>query len=1324
MKKKASTNRERKKLSKKNAGRARTKRTKTVAAKRSPRQRGPKSETRRRTKSLALSPFALTASDVKTLTAEQAVDALRDLLHVEAYAAGVPLSSVDVPAEINVRDGGVDAEFKIAVGTSATGILYGGRTRYQVKTGSFNASTPAQLKSILLKPASLSKRKPTPDDLNDRVKECLDSGGTLVVTLFGSDSVDRTAGATQRAFRTYLSKLDRQYRSAKVEIVRANQLAAQLSHIPGLSLRLKGIATVEPFAHDHMWMRDHSGFEGQSSFRASPEHVRAIQLLRDHVNNSDKTFSHIRCVGEPGSGKTRLIYEALSPGHISPLVVYCPDSAAVLNRGVLEHLAILASQCPMILVADECDGTTRDAFHTRLRTDSARLTLISIHHEESPGDNDPRFVLLGAPHLLDTQTAEILESYGIPANRSKELAALCEGSPRVAHGVGMSIASSPESTQFVNLQSLDNIWDVYLAGRKSPRDQQYETRLSVVRCLALFKKFGWKDEHRIEAQSIWRYVVQQLDSSISWPQFNNAVEHYRSRRVLQGRTTLYISPKLLHIKLWCDWWNLCSPGIADIPSMLNSLSEQLRDWLNEMFIYARESKAATTVVDTLLSADGPYATIEGLNSESESALFFTLAQVNPKAAVRTLYKALDGASIEIRSRFGDGRRYVVHALERVAIYEDCFLDAAKCLLLLAEAENEDWSNNATGVFTDLFTLGYGPLASSALPPRERLPFLISLIRSPSEKRRALALSAIDVAFRTRNVRTHIGDTQGLQPLPQRWKPQTYGEVWAAYSAYVESLYAELQRMEVGEAKKAAEIIAAHAEELLQIKTLTERVAHMLSELLQRKLLSPSQVLEKLVWIKRRMRDRADVQSSIEPLYSSLAEGSFAARLRRAVLVQDYSPDPKIRENIERSVRTLAEEAIASPELIDSELEWLLSPAAKNAYAFAHELGMLDVNLILWPRVVQNWRNGSMQSDLFIGGYLSGLFQRSPETWNLTLTAIAKDDALVHQFPTLLWRSGMSNEMAMLLMNLAKSQKVQPSSLRVFIYGDVLRRIPKGVVHEFLRMLLSSTEKNDAYAAIEIFAAIIRREEPANEEDISTCQEILNNPVLYRSDGDSYVDTMVDFHWNECAMYLLSQDETRALHVARTVVNNFGTKGTIFGAYRPQSLEFLDEVVRRHPRELWKAIADCITIPLDERSFDLMQWLRAEDRPGSPERQPTFEMLPVQDVLDWIRLDANRRAAVIAHFVPPAFDTGGLGPSMGRAVMEEFGNLKPVRQAFHANFQTDSWSGPASAHLTAKKTKLAELRATETNANVRRWLNEAIEALEKEIALELAREERE
>lgn len=48
--------------------------------------------------------------------------------------------------------------------------------------------------------------------------------------------------------------------------------------------------------------------------------------------------------------------------------------------------------------------------------------------------------------------------------------------------------------------------------------------------------------------------------------------------------------------------------------------------------------------------------------------------------------------------FEAGRRDVIWALEGLALYDDLFKPSAKLLLSLAEAENETWSNNATGVF--------------------------------------------------------------------------------------------------------------------------------------------------------------------------------------------------------------------------------------------------------------------------------------------------------------------------------------------------------------------------------------------------------------------------------------------------------------------------------------------------------------------------------------------------------------------------------------------------------------------------------------------------
>jgi hypothetical protein len=132
---------------------------------------------------------------------------------------------------------------------------------------------------------------------------------------------------------------------------------------------------------------------------------------------------------------------------------------------------------------------------------------------------------------------------------------------------------------------------------------------------------------------------------------------------LQGKSTLYITPRLLHVNLWCDWWDKYA-DIMDVPDLINSLSDQLRTWMQEMFVYARESSAATEVVNRLLDPQGPYATIKGFDTESGASFFFALAQVNPGAAVRRLSDALGSMSIEERHQFGSPRRSVERATER------------------------------------------------------------------------------------------------------------------------------------------------------------------------------------------------------------------------------------------------------------------------------------------------------------------------------------------------------------------------------------------------------------------------------------------------------------------------------------------------------------------------------------------------------------------------------------------------------------------------------------------------------------------------------------
>ena len=55
-------------------------------------------------------PFDVRTDDLIHIDDDQAVDLFRQLLVIEAVKVGIPVTNVDVPAAINVADGGIDAE--------------------------------------------------------------------------------------------------------------------------------------------------------------------------------------------------------------------------------------------------------------------------------------------------------------------------------------------------------------------------------------------------------------------------------------------------------------------------------------------------------------------------------------------------------------------------------------------------------------------------------------------------------------------------------------------------------------------------------------------------------------------------------------------------------------------------------------------------------------------------------------------------------------------------------------------------------------------------------------------------------------------------------------------------------------------------------------------------------------------------------------------------------------------------------------------------------------------------------------------------------------
>src|SRR5258708_5304474 len=210
-------------------------------------------------------PFDVRVDDLTQIEAGQAVELFRQLLVIEAVKAGIPIIGVDVPAAITVADGGIDAEVASLSGdVLPAGLISEGLTRYQIKTGSFSASTASDVRSLLVQPKFVKgDHQRTKGELQPRVLSCFENGGTFVVVLFCSDLVATADehGATQ--ISAFMTAIDPAFAKVVVRIIRANQLCSALKVLaPVIPMPLNRVQGYDDAVfHDLSFMADSCDLE-------------------------------------------------------------------------------------------------------------------------------------------------------------------------------------------------------------------------------------------------------------------------------------------------------------------------------------------------------------------------------------------------------------------------------------------------------------------------------------------------------------------------------------------------------------------------------------------------------------------------------------------------------------------------------------------------------------------------------------------------------------------------------------------------------------------------------------------------------------------------------------------------------------------------------------------------------------------------------------------------------------------------------------------------------------------------------------------------------
>lgn len=1258
--------------------------------------------------------FTVTNGDLGRLIPGAAVELLRDILWADARRIGIPTTSINMSAWVDVPDGGIDARVSADPASLTSSVIKSSRMGFQVKAGTgFQPWQESHIRGEIF-----GDRPPRKENLGASVRACLDEGGTYILVCTGVDLPDAQERQALDHLKSFFAKCG--YKRTKVELWSQNKLIGLLGPFPSLRLKVNGTEQAH-FQTHKSWSREE---EMRKAFQAGDEQRKFVTAVRNELNRANDAV-HARVIGEPGIGKTRAVLEATAAEDLTPLVLYS-EAAKFRDSMLMNELLKEDNGFTVILVIDECDAEARAYIWNKFKNLGPRIKLITIYNE--PDESIGTTVYIDAPALAKEEIVAILQEYGVPTDRADRWIEFCSGSPRVAHVIGANLKSNPEDV----LRSPDtvDVWGRYIVGRDNAQSEHVRQRRVVLEHLALFKRFGFGPRVRAEAKAI-SAIIQEAEPGITFARFEEIVNELRVRKILQGENTLYITPKALHIKLWADWWDKHA-GSFEPEAFAAKLDGSLLEWFDEMFKYAAASDAALTVVARLLGENGPFGDGSYLQESRGARLFLALSEADPKAALECLKRTVGTWDREKLLSFTEGRREAVCALERIVIWRDLFADGSRLLLQLAESENETYGNNATGIFAGLFSPGYGAVAPTEASLEERFPVLKEALESNSSERRLIALKAADEALETHHFTRFAGaERQGLKREPTLWMPKTYGELFDGYRRVWTLVWERLEDLPEDERKQAIGVLLNRARGLTTILNIQEMVIDTLAALGTKPYADRKEIvetIERILHYEGKALPTA-VQDRWRALRDSLIGSGFHALMERYVamdLLEDkFDDDGNHIDKVGPKIDELAGQVLREPALLDAELLWLVTNVAKNGFRFGYALGAGDSNWSLLPKILDALRStGESASAFFAGGYVRALRERDIELWERTLDELAADERLRTYVPELTWRSGPSDRSMLRVLDLARSSLLPVGSFHMFAFGGVVQGLSEEVFHSVIEFLLATGERDGVLIALDLYHFYYGPKDSKRTLPKDLTLRLLTAPTLFTKGARlGHSSTMQEYDWTQIAKAFVRKYPEASLQLADVMLEHFGENGTMVEGFHSQSYAVLNEIAARFPGEVWKRVTKYLGPPIDERAYHLKSWLHGDELRDRGEAG-ILPLIPVEELWRWVDEDIEKRAWYLALLVPKQLFRQEERPCLAREVLVRYGNRADVRENLMANFSSESWWGPESLHYEAKKQELLAFKRNETDPNVKRWIDEYVAALDRQIERARIEEERE
>lgn len=966
-----------------------------------------------------------------------------------------------------------------------------------------------------------------------------------------------------------------------------------------------------------------------------------LSKLTDHGNE-------VRISGDPGSGKTRLVLEAIRrTPNLRRQTLYYDDPSGVLDEPYINELLVQGSKSTHLIVVDDCNLREYRQIQDRLASIRDRMILVTITH-------DPTVDAITVPPLSDEQITAILASYRsdlrhlLPA-----YVKCCEKSPRFAHLVGESLKADAGS--IVAHPDADRIVERIICGKVSIGSVESQVRMTVARFASLFDRFGVEQPYAKELATLVDWIAE-YHPSIGFGDVLSVVRALRQIRVLQGKRTVYFVPKALQRHLWRQWWQIYGSGFR--MEQIELLDLQLRAWFVSSLEQYCETSPIEEIADRLLRFDDWFYQINNLNNRWGAHLFRILGEHSPELALTCIGR------MQIREFDDIGRTFsswiksksaafyaIVDVIEYASLWKRTAFRAMRMLRDFALAEDDE-NGHATKAFCSFFTLGTGYSAATELEPKERVVLLDELLDSPDEQHSRLGLLSLAAALdRQSHFRSRNWYRFGRQHPPSFWLPPNRDAYFAEHISIWNRLTGFVQQTTNQEQlTKAWDVIGRAFHSFVQSAPLADHCLESLGSLAIRCEVSLTKsLISSIIHLWRVATTLPDgTRNKMKALYFDIINRSFETRLKRYVgmgffedgaeLSFDFAPLDDIDEGIQR----LADQCFGDRNTLVPHVPWLLT-SADRAWHFGLAIGTRDVDT-KWSSDVIDWQRQHSPggNTAFIGGYLEAVRRQSMTEFGKLVQTIADDSILQGLLTAIVARTGGVADSVDHITQLLEKNEIPVESLTSLRYMHNVTAIAEHVFIRWIELLRQAGGNEHLGLALNFLFGRFK-EESSRPIPAQLIANFLADSTMIKMVRDSRTgQENYEYNWGKLLELLTEDHQTLAVSVARAFFESFLQEPETFNT-RPGAAidESVWRVLELQPQAAWSAFFDVLRFAEGKQTYEMFHWLGAKSYYSDGTNLGLWPTVPEPMLWQWIDEELPERAELVANQLPPLVTEYGL-----------------------------------------------------------------------------------